>query len=144
MDSTKWADVAHYYSKSEIFIQTEDVGIREMLGVRGTRGVMYATRAHAMHSRWSQHKPILRHRDDMTEAEAKELFSQSRPSPFDETIFSVSYGNELNYYRSNHFSLPFNRSVWRAIEFLWLISKGFDMFGLIESGQAIRKGVDNG
>ena len=29
-------------------------------------------------------------------------------------------------------------------EFQWLISRGFDVFGLIESGQAIRKEMGNG
>lgn len=114
----KWADVAHYYQKSEILIQTNDVGIREMLGAQGTRGVMYATRAHAMLSRWGQHKPILR--DDKTEAEETEI---RRMETSEETIMRLKYGVMSPKVLAKHFEM------------------GIDVFGLIKSGQAIRKSI---
>ena len=128
----KWAEVAHYYQKSEILIQTNDVGIREMLGAQGTRGVMYATRAHAMLSRWGQHKPILRALEDMTEDEAMELWNSVLGRvAFDESLYSP-YGTPLRMYLTK-------ADFWLPNEFHWLISKGFDVFGLIASGQAVRK-----
>lgn len=120
MSSFKWADVAHMYLKSEILIQTNDAGIREMLGAQGTRGVMYATRAHAMLSRWSQHKPILRHRDDMTGEERNTHFTR------------------LAQFYADGVEVPIG---WETFS---LISMGVDAFGLIEAGEAIRKEPGNG
>ena len=130
---TKWQEVAHYYSKSGIFIQTDDKGIREMLGAQGTRGVMYATRAHALLSHWSQHKPILRHLDDITEDEDRECMevhtrwvdeeNWTDKESLKKVIWSLAKENKAFDQYSSH----------------WLFSHGFDVVGLIESGQAIRK-----
>jgi len=147
----KWQDVAHYYVKSEISIKTEDVGIREMLGVRGTRGVMYATRAHAMHSRWSQHKPILIHLEDMPDArrlkvledrdwwaferdhEQARLIARDDPQWNGKLVQWEVFRHDKWLY--GQVSLT-NDHITNLIKY---IKEGYDMFGLIESGQAIRK-----
>ena len=118
MTNLKWADVAHMYSMTH-----------------GTPDREYVI---GMFSR-PDYKPILRHLDDMTEEEARELFAQCHSAPFSHTGMAISSKSPLEYYRNEYFRKNTMHNQWRANEFHWLISKGFDVFGLIESGEAIRK-----
>ncbi len=159
MSDTKWADVAHYYSKSYIEIVT----LRGSSPKTGRLVSMYQSDAitvlfgenRKMNRRkfsivqleWC--KPILRHRDDMTEAEAREIweihfgkayeigpFNELEEPCKDEILNSATYGtrNRLNT----------ELMLGNSLTLHWFISRGFDVFGLIESGQAIRKEMGNG
>jgi len=66
-------------------------------------------------------KPILRSLSSLTEEEATEGLG------YDNLIYKP-------FKVCNNFS---SRSVFSAKEFVFLLSKGFDLFGLIESGEAI-------
>lgn len=68
--------------------------------------------------------PMLRSLDSITEEEKREFFKlQYGDEKYDERLVRVS--------TSLHTLFPET--------FLYLLSRGFDLFGLIESGQAIRK-----
>lgn len=82
-------------------------------------------------------KPILRPLSDMTEKEARQCWKISNPlvsyrfSGFDGQSRSIFYKNG----NGNNGSEVLNKPS----QFVYLLSKRFDLFGLIESGQAINK-----
>ena len=142
MSDTKWADVAHYYAKSYIEIVT----LRGSSPKTGRLVSMYQSDAitvlfgenRKMNRRkfsivqlaWC--KPILRHRDDMTEAEDNECM----------LVHTRWISNEE--FKNVIWSLTKQHKTFDQYSTHWLISRGFDVFGLIESGQAIRKEMGNG
>ena len=134
MSDTKWADVAHYYLRSGIKC---NVSRGDLTGKQGDwRQVV--EKFGAKHLRVNSDGmtfwcvPILRHRDDMTEAEDNEcMLVHTRwveDSDLRRVIWSLAKQHKTFDQYSTH----------------WLISRGFDVFGLIESGQAIRKEAGNG
>lgn len=161
MSDTKWADVAHYYTKSQIDLKIKNRDHAERFLMVSFRNVgsshfeewvndgVYWRAYGSQFSAWADHKPILRHRDDMTEAEAREIweihfgkayeigpFNELEEPCKDEILNSATYGtrNRLNT----------ELMLGNSLTLHWFISRGFDVFGLIESGQAIRKEAGNG
>ena len=131
MNNLKWADVAHMYTKNEpcIVLEIEGVGKRELLWQQGSRGVMYATSAQAKLSRWSQHKPILRHLEDMTEEEDAECAK----------VHCYFVDKEIAGLPSVIWALAKRHASFNQYSAYWLYKRGFDIHGLIDSGEAIRK-----
>jgi hypothetical protein len=72
---------------------------------------------------WQNIKPILRPLPTMTKKEAKK-------NGFWSTIHNMIVGVNERHVRYNLYS---------AKQIIWLLSEGFDIFGLIESGLAIDK-----
>lgn len=149
MSDTKWADVAHYYTKSQVDLQIKNRDHTErflMVSFRNVGGSHFEEwvtdgvywRAYgSQFSAWDDHKPILLHRDDMTEADAMSLWkSVTNRVEFSDSVYAA-YGSPLVIYRSKFKAL-------QPEEFHCALMLGFDVFGLIESGQAIRKEVGNG
>jgi len=115
MPDLKWADVAHYYSKThcqqfrEEWLHLVQDGPNIGLFV-----------------------PILRHRDDMTEADALRLYN----------FVHGNYGGEYSAENAlNWFNRRKNDRVMSPIFMHGCILLGIDLFGLIERGEAIRKEV---
>lgn len=115
---TKWADVAHYYAKTHYPQRREEW--LHLVQDGPNIGIFV---------------PILRHRDDMTEADAREVYRLAWG--FDIDISVSVWDSGIDWVESLH-------GMYHPAVFIWLISRGFDMFDLIESGQAIRKEVANG
>ncbi len=163
MGDTKWADVAHYYTKSQIHLQIKNRDHAErflMVSFRNVGGSHFEEwvndgvywRAYgSQFSAWADHQPILRHRDDITEAEAREIYCVAHGKDFKKkygtTYFKGGYKSTLfeDQYESMDGGNEWELFVGtKPSVFHWLISHGFDVFGLIESGQAIRKEAGNG
>ena len=161
MSDTKWADVAHYYTKSQIDLQIKNRDHAErflMVSFRNVGGSHFEEwvndgvywRAYgSQFSAWADHKPILRHRDDMTEAEARELWEiqigEAWVQDTDETAIQCLFFNIGNSQMEMADNATFlSVLVGEPKAWNYLISRGFDLFGLIESGQAIRKEMGNG
>ena len=168
MSDTKWADVAHYYTKSQIDLQIKNRDHAErflMVSFRNVGGSHFEEwvndgvywRAYgSQFSAWADHKPILRHRDDMTEAQVLECIKCGWPvvagKPIkefacipDHSEFGSAFTYKIVFDGSPHYMA--GTMSFRSLDsnqFVWLISRGFDVFGLIESGQAIRKEMGNG
>lgn len=71
-------------------------------------------------------KPILRRLVSMTEEEMKQVWVLEYDCPFD------PMESELDDITWN-----FDSESWSVKAFQWLLSKGFDLFGLIDAGLAI-------
>ena len=174
-NETKWADIAHYYTKSQIDLQIKNRDHAErflMVSFRNVGGSHFEEwvndgvywRAYgSQFSAWADHKPILRHCDDMTDEECFELASliwgdsdiipfarseshriikhkaikfNGKGDPYGDCLFVVGVEG-----RASSWPIRMNQMTPLAIHYL--VSRGFDVFGLIESGQAIRKEVTN-
>jgi len=103
-------------------------------------------------------KPILRPLIDMTEEEMKDVlimhFHESGRDVAAQSIVSVKkkhevkmaskYGTGIPYIVYNESNIPHSDDVLsfselNADQFIYLLSRGFDLFGLIEAGLAIDK-----
>ena len=159
MSDTKWADVAHYYTKSHI----EVVSLRGSNPKTGQLMGMYQSDAVTVMFGKNQNvdkrkfsvvqlewcKPILTHLRDMTEAEARELWEiqigEAWVQDTDETAIQCLFFNIGNSQMEMADNATFlSVLVGEPKAWNYLISRGFDVFGLIESGQAIRKEMGNG
>lgn len=80
--------------------------------------------------------PRLRHIEDMFQDEALQLY-ESSGHVWNENSASDFYNHPMDWYSRNRIRKDFPE--WTANEFHFLLMRGFDLFGLIESGQAIRK-----
>jgi hypothetical protein len=133
MGDTKWADVAHYYLRSGIKCNVYRGDLTERRGdckhTVETFGIKHLRVA--ADSMTFGCVPILRHRDDMTEAEDNECM----------LVHTRWISNEE--FKNVIWSLTKQHKTFDQYSTHWLISHGFDVFGLIESGQAIRKEVGN-
>ena len=134
MSDTKWADVAHYYLRSGIKCNVYRGDLTERRGdckhTVETFGIKHLRVA--ADSMTFGCVPILRHRDDMTEAEDNECM----------LVHTRWISNEE--FKNVIWSLTKQHKTFDQYSTHWLISHGFDVFGLIESGQAIRKEAGNG
>ncbi len=150
MSDTKWADVAHYYLRSGIKCNVYRGDLTERRGdckhTVETFGIKHLRVA--ADSMTFGCVPILRHRDDMTEAEAREICE-----PMIESLKEVE-GDSFEPPKSYKKFLfrPFtHKGTWSLLDHAlgnprdWhkLIKWGIHVFRLIESGQAIRKEVGN-
>jgi len=106
----KWAQVAHYYPKAPIQTVYDGDDFKGDL-------------------------PHLRHRDDITEAEAREFMNGFALFDWEEAK-GLPHGYES---AKQWFIEYFSDDFITPAQTLWLLNRGFDLFGLIESGQAIRK-----
>jgi len=146
MSDTKWADVAHYYSRSPITILNER-GDEYDCSIAVSLGYLYL---------W---KPILIHFEDITGDQAREFYTLKTGLPSKYVNRIIIRGKSADIVSVTYLKkFPAAKVIFVDIankatplggqhttkEFLWLISHGFDVFGLIESGQAIRKDVENG
>lgn len=150
-------DVAHFYSRSGITI----VSLRDkerrgrLLSVdQSTMAVAFGdgypvSGQSIMQCSFEYSKPVLRRISGMTVEEAVEFVrlmdSTLPPDRIFELEFSYSLiylksineqGEDEYYYCSIDFMLP--------MQLKWLFDHGFDVFGLIDNGEAIEKEVSRG
>lgn len=148
MSDTKWADVAHYYAFSGVMGELDWGPNSERIPL-GSPQISELTIGRVSPIREGEivFAPILRHRDDITEAEARELSIIHLDDDFDMPE-NESCLDSLNFDLAGGRLQKGNTvlSMWigQPSAWHWLISRGFDMFDLIESGQAIRKEAGNG
>lgn len=152
----KWADVARMYAKSGIFIrlipyQTNQFTRGAVTINQGDYRLIYANDVGCFYgygdnksvpslSTYGKHQPILRHREDITEEEAREFMNGFALFDWEE-----AKGLPHGYKSAKQWFIEyFSDDFITPAQTLWLLNRGFDLFGLIESGQAIRKEVSNG
>ena len=146
-----WADVAHYYQGIEIEA-TQGIAIEAngqrlhsaIINVGGTCiAIPFAKQIRGMPLKRIlepfEYRPILYALDSMTAVQADDLFAQCHLASFANHSMAISNKNSLEYYQRKYFRMQHWYLRCRPLEFVWLIKNGFDIFGLIESGQAIRK-----
>ena len=87
--------------------------------------------------------PHLRRLDSITEEEAREVYEISRGEPWEARMEWMDEDDEdrtaLRYYWNNTdewYTDEKNMEIGRPLAWLYLLSKGFDLFGLIEAGLA--------
>ena len=154
MTEFKWADVAHYYTKSPIGAMVN--GVKRVVASMDSDGSIYTDEAPS-HGQGvtvypesveiGEYTPILRHRDDLTEEEARELYAHSEESLKD--VLGDDYEPPKSY-KAEIFRKVTHKGTWSFMDHIlgnprdWykLIEWGFDVFGLIEAGEAIRKEVE--
>jgi len=143
MNDLKWADVAHMYSRSGLVVEIDHPNMTERPCIRkspiGEDLTRYTDGTHGQG--WTV-TPHLRHLEDMTEAEAVDLWNYGRGQDWInmQHTSDIYYDSPLCWYRFNRFG-DINRQ-FTAKETYWLYKNGFDIHGLIESEQAIRKPQD--
>lgn len=150
-NETKWADVSHYYKYVEHEVLISHSRNRDPLKRISKEGEdlsVYYRRPDLVEAGFIT-VPTLRHRDDMTEADARELWEiqigEAWVQDTDETAIQCLFFNIGNSQMEMADNATFlSVLVGEPKAWNYLISRGFDVFGLIESGQAIRKEVGNG
>lgn len=82
--------------------------------------------------------PHLRRLESLTEAEARELFEAIHHKSFDESVLTTAYDNALDYFLDYVSGDTKTLSYFLGTPAAWLyiLSKGFDLFGLIDAGLA--------
>ncbi len=125
--AVQWKDVAHLYLGCDVVIDYDPAGIAGMLidkcvgvsdyGISVSNGYI---------EKFEKTKPILRKLDSMTEDEKKELITINDAEGSISAI-SFNINSNLDFY--------FKRTNFAVVAFL--LSKYFDIFNLIDSGQAI-------
>ena len=157
MGNLKWADVAHCYSQSETLVYVDhegglDGGPVTRVSPKGEDLSLYTDGRRG--DGWII-KPILRHLEDLTDTECFELmvFERVHFSPAythkdgdrvlwtkDSIQRSEMYPHSLFWViRGKPMSWGFSPMSMSPDAFFHLISRGFDVFGLIESGEATRR-----
>jgi hypothetical protein len=149
MSDLKWADVAHYYPiilygvHDPHFVETDEHG--------------HTIRGHA----FAPSLPILRHLEDMTVAEFtilakrkygkgnardKKVLEQLKAATKVKFLYHFKDRKYISfsYYPAPGLSGEANIYYHDFLTALQLIEWGFDLFGFIESGEAIRKEAPNG
>ena len=114
-------DYLHLYLGCEVYVERYDkIGTLVMVSSESRMGWVRLRNPDI--SEWQEIKPILRPLSDMTEEEKDDF---------------ADHGYEFE----DNGELPVN--IWKGVNMsghvLWLLSKGFDLFGLIEAGLAIDK-----
>ncbi len=145
MNDLKWADVAHMYAKADFKVRIKNRGHDETFLMVSNRNIggsylekyvsdgIYWKAYGAQFAAWDEHKPILRHLKDMTEAEALELYEVAWGFPME--LQTSVWDSARDWFQS----------LWEKYTpktTFWLYKNGFDIHGLIESEQAIRKPLD--
>lgn len=80
--------------------------------------------------------PHLRRISSITEEEAREFLALSGDIPFERLSISDFYKNEQEWFLGLVAIKQRGAPAYTPAEFLYLTSKGFDLFGLIEAGLA--------
>jgi len=125
---TKFSDVAHLYLGCRIKIGESDK--IENIKMVSAFSICTGTNFHEvpLWYKTSACKPILRPLSSMTEEEKEDLKIVMGPSWSGENLLPIIES-------SRHLNLFFNKTNPTVVA--WLLKKGFDLFGLIESSQAI-------
>ena len=176
MTEFKWADVAHYYTKSPIGAMVN--GVKSVVTSMDSDGSIY-TDEPPSHGQGvtvypesvesGEYTTILRHLEDMTEEEVKEMHMaffkyedvdysgnkiKARAADIreHEGLVAATKIKKGYHFGKRAVTLYYEPCDGRAGEIceplhglergVWLISRGFDVFGLIEAGEAIRKEVE--
>lgn len=103
-------------------------------------------------SKWEDHQPIMRHLADMTPEERMDIIQrQTWYNDYEEHRLITPTSEQAHFSEFKIYYEVFRHGKWlfglmdlrdNKIELLVeLIRRGFDLFGLIEAGQAIRKEV---
>lgn len=159
MNDLKWADVAHMYNDIDI-IDLDGAKMRNASFDRGGKclAIPYVKVEGMPLKRLRQvneYLPILRHLEDISEAEMlhlldlkwRNLTPDQRPKvlrvAFDRdriAIFSQHFRHDSGKEYEKQTSMPLE---WLGFEcFHWLLYQGFDLLGLIEKGEATRRPKD--
>jgi hypothetical protein len=134
MDSKNIKDYLHFYLGCECIINWENPEYEENGKVRK----LDSLRIYEMLTEYPEAicKPILRPLSDMTEEEAKQFYVSDGWGENLENIVVTDGGIDFTIARTSGYCI-FSRL--RPSSFLTLLSKGFDIFGLIDAGLAIDK-----
>lgn len=116
----KAKEVLHYYLGQEV---STDSGSETLDAIYNNGDIETLFRGHLRnYYSLERVKPILRPLSDMTEEELREMCDKAN----------------VGYRSLESFKIHFSQILFPA-EFHYLLSHGFDLFGLIESGEAIKK-----
>lgn len=163
-DKLKWADVAHHYQFSGV--EMERSGKRfTFSGVLVKSGKKFAmvnypdgrTQSSVYHL--EEYLPVLRAKEDITEPEAREMYTLKTKLPpkylnrliirgRSTDVVSVEYLKK--YPRAKVIFVDISNKATRlegsysAKELHWLLLRGFNVFDLEWESEAIRKEVQNG
>jgi len=120
---TNLKDVLHFYLGCDIrSIGGADLG--QLVGVGLTQVIVCPKDKFDPRTTLMEYvKPILRRLSDMTEEEMNECGNM---------IYDFSGEPELNKWEWYNFEV-----CLAPLQFSWLVKKGFDLFGLIDSNQAV-------
>ena len=120
---TEWKDVMHLYKGCEIEVRDKDfingVQYGKLQGYQFDDNLLIDFEQSDGYENIGKCKPILRPLSDMTEEECLYL--------------NVAFMVVEKWAKTAH------KETWGTAEFLYLLKQGFDLFGLIESGQALDK-----
>ncbi len=161
MDMTKLKDVLHFYLHCDVqypdssgkMVIARFTGFSREDGIETTYkekqkigmapGDYLSWKPNKWHNCDANHlKPILRKLSSMTQDEARELFKIV--FPLKELMPIIEY-NDVEKMWVSVTRIPFGHRVavqldyGSAEQFQFLLSKGFDLFSLIESGQALER-----
>jgi len=156
MNDLKWADVAHMYSRSGLVVEIDHPNMTERPCIRkspiGEDLTRYTDGTHGQG--WTV-TPHLRHLEDMTPSEILECIMLSWPAQTKWTVKSYEttpehdiFGHAFRYKIDFNENPPSSCSGFLSFihlcpkQFHWCYKHGFDMNGLIEAGEAIRKPKD--
>lgn len=131
-----WPEVAHYYLKSGIDGMASFAGDEKSLKVPiGINDVTMSSRR--------TFTPLLRALEDMTKEEMLQFATEvggGIPPIGENLVFSIKDGSiTIAADHGDGMFWFYSLDSMTSAQFHWLIQRGFDVFGLIESGQAIRK-----
>lgn len=161
MGNLQWADVAHYYKYTahEVLVSHHGSQPIRRMSLEGEDLSQYYRRPDLVKDSFVT-VPILRHYQDMTEAECIDYtefvwndveFSKVNRSQKISVVWAKDSVGLREMYRQCLFAVRQKGIMWpffpkdiNQLGFHWLVSRGFDVFALIESGQAIRKEVSIG
>lgn len=147
----KWADVAHMYIKSGIWCQWNQID------EHGENTFEFDVMSYLDGP--EDCKPILAHLEDITGEQAREYYTLKTGLPSKYVNRIIIRGKSADIVSVTYLKkFPAAKVIFVDIankatplggqhtmkEFLWLIHHRFDLFSLIESGQAIRKEASNG
>lgn len=145
MNDLKWADVAHMYINSDI------------RAVYGEESVfLVECRANLLLYQYCDEaqqdfpledidaKPILRHLEDMTEEECIDLWEYLNEGDSFNTSRWVNAGAVAWWQSFLRMRTESHGLEASPVIHYWLLSRGFDLYRLIEKGEAIRKEASNG
>lgn len=136
---TTFKEVAHLYLGCECRIYEEDMIDFDVDKTQGAYDNKIVFKGYGVNIRFV--KPILRPLDSMTEEEMKELVLINRTAG--ENIKNIHLHNGAVWFdkqvkaMKHWVSDAIQLDQAKANEFLWLLSKHFDLFQLLENGQAL-------
>lgn len=140
----KFKEIAHLYLGCKVFIEGGIIGTLNQVDTNKLDITCYDTVF--AYPKFEQVTPILRHIKSITKDEILELICHHPKHGPNEVEYLGKFGTSLCYrvtfqgperkyqkmYQTSHFGET-------PQQFNYLISKGFDVFGLIEAGEAINQ-----